>query len=435
MKFEYPITSSYIRDWSLLDALREFGANALDAETRTGNKAIITYDAARKRLLFKNAGVTVSRDALLLGGTENANRNDTIGTYGEGMKMGFLVVARLGLSIVVRNGTEEKWVPTISFSEKWSAKVLQLDVTKAVRQVASFEIEIMGIEMETWEALKGLFLRLQPATNSIALPSGNLLADSELVGKVFCRGVFVMSRANFSYGYDFNNLTLNRDRKFTESIDAHMTKLWDELILQNPEKLDELYALLDRVTAEGSSMKYGVSHDVSARLAKTFREKFPNAYLAANTQEVEKFKHYGVDAVVVGSTLYWVLTGHVDTLDVFLKSNRYNVDKTYSLLDLSDTEVQTFNQALRLLNAIGVVKSDELRVSIVDFVDPAVKGVHEDSDVKISRSILSSFGKTVTYLVHEFAHDKGEDGEKAHMDALQDGLSAALDYLSRTFTV
>lgn len=434
MKFEYPITTNYIRDWKLIDALREFGANALDAETRNGAKATITYEAKTKKLLFKNDGVTLSREALLLGGTENADREDTIGTYGEGMKMGFLVVARNGLICTVRNGTDEKWVPSISYSEKWLSQVLQLDITKTRRQVETFEIEVLGIDMEVWEELQSVFLKLRPAQHELRGTVGALLVDAEMIGRIYCKGVFVMYKPNYSYGYDFSAMELNRDRKFVNETESHTSVIWREIVERYPDKLTALYTLLDTGAPEGLAMKYGMGGGMAAAIAKEFMTRYPNAYIARNTDEAKKCEHYGIKAVVPGPVLYYVLQGYVSSYDDYRREHKYDVLKTYAFDELTGPEREVFSRATTLLRRVGVIKKDELRVSVVDFVDPKLRGLHTEDDaggVKLSRRLLSSFGKTVTCLVHEFAHDNGEDGDKSHVDSLQDGLAGALDEMGR----
>lgn len=427
MKFEYPITADYIRDWKPIHALREFGANALDAEAQYGARAIITYEAKRKALLFKNEGVTLSRDALLLGGTDKASRGDTIGTYGEGMKMGFLVMSREGFVITVRNGLNEKWVPRIEHSEKWAAKVLQLDVTAVKRQVETFEIEILGVDMDLWVALQETFLKLKPAESELRLSTGAVLVDSEMVGRIYCKGVFVMHKPNYEYGYDFNGLALNRDRRFVDDIDPHIAAIWSELVGGRPDKLAELYRMLDQGTPEGTALKFSATSALSSALAEEFRSRHPDALIARNTDEAAKFEHYGIKAVVPGQALYYVLSSEITTFDRFRREHRYDVTRTYTTDELAPAERDNYNNAIALLHRAGVVGENELRVSVVDFDDPKLGGLHDNEQIKIARRVLKSFGKTVTHLIHEFSHDRGMDGEKSHVEAIEEATAAVLD--------
>ena len=431
MKFEYPITSKYIRDWQPIDALREFGANALDAETTRGAKATITYDAKKKVLLFKNEGVTLSRETLLLGGTDKDAREDTIGTYGEGMKMGFLVCSREGLLVNVRNGREEKWVPRIEYSEKWQSQILQLDVTTAKRQVENFEIEVIGVEMDLWEELQKRFLKLNPPDNVIELETGDIIADSEFVGRIYAKGVFVQHMPNFDYGYNFKGLELNRDRQFTSSVDPHIGAVWRELIQDRPDRLDELYDMLDGSKPEGDAVRYYGGHQLADKLAEEFVRRHPDAYIAKTTDEARLFEHYGVKAVVPSPLLYGILSSRLMTFAKFREQHRYDTSKTYAFDELTDEERAVYEKATALLRRAGVIGTDDARVSVVDFVDPKVRGLHRGADISVSRELLGSFGKLVTYLIHEFAHDQGRDGEKSHIDAIQDAMTSVLDTLDR----
>jgi len=430
MKFEYPITANYIRDWTPIHALREFGANTLDGETRSGAKATITYEAKTKKLLFKNENTTVSREALLLGGTANANRDDTIGTYGEGMKMGFLVCAREGLIVTVRNGTEERWAPSIAYSEKWGAQVLQLDVTRTKRQVETFEIEIIGVTMDLWDELQSVFLVLRPPQQSVRVPSGTIMADAEMVGRIYSRGVLIMTKPGLSYGYDLNGLMLNRDRKFAEDVDPYISSVWQELVIDRPDKLAELYEMLDVSGAEGNAFKYGLGGNVSKSIADRFKEMHPDTYIARNTDESKRFEHYGVRSFVPGPALYYVLSGYIDNFEDFNRTHRYDINKIYAYTDLDESEREVYQRSIALLRAASVIKADEMRVTVVDFKDPKIKGTSEGEEIKISKSILRSFGRTTMYLIHEYAHDNGADGEKGHVDAMHEATVRVFNTLA-----
>jgi hypothetical protein len=431
MKFEYPITAKYIRDWQPIDALREFGANALDAETQRGAKATITYDAKKKVVLFKNEGVTLSRETLLLGGTDKDDRSDTIGTYGEGMKMGFLVCSREGLLVNVRNGREEKWVPRIEYSEKWQGQILQLDVTTTKRQVENFEIEVIGVEMDLWEELQKRFLKLNPPTNAIHLTTGTIISDAEFVGRVYAKGVFVQHMPNYDYGYNFNGLELNRDRQFTSSADPHIAAIWRELIEERPDKLDELYRMISDGRPEGAAVRYYGGPKMVEAMADIFVREHPDVYIAKNTDEAREYEHYGITSVVVGPLLYDMLARKLPTFAKFREEHRYDTSKVYTFDELSEEERGVYIKAMDLLRFAGVIRRDELRVTVVDFVESRIRGLHSGDDIKISRKILKSLGRTLTYLIHEFAHDMGADGDKSHIDAMEEATIAVFDALQR----
>jgi hypothetical protein len=113
VKFQYPITVDYVRDWTIREAIRELVANGIDGESQNGAAFTAKHDPKREILSLINRGVTVDAKALYFGGTSKHGYVRYIGQYGEGLKIAMLVFARLGYKLLIRNGSEV-WQPRLS---------------------------------------------------------------------------------------------------------------------------------------------------------------------------------------------------------------------------------------------------------------------------------------------------------------------------------
>lgn len=428
--FEYPFVAEFVRDWTPLHGLRELGANAKDGDT-AGHPMTITYDSQRKRLLFRNQGVKLDSRAMLLGGTTKADNAKMIGTYGEGMKLAFLVLSRAGFIVIVRNGMSEDWRPKMEYSEKWGSPILQIEVRKASRQVENLEIEVVGVEAELWEELQGLFLFLKTGVIRKTFRTGEILFDAEQCGRIYVRGVFVEHRADYTVGYNFYDVEMNRDRKALGDLDEHTARLWSDWIETGGE-VATIFDMMSRTTKESESFRWFRSDAFRQALgAEWTRRHGAGVHLARTTQEVEEARHFGVKAVVAPNDLtYDAISDYVPTVYQYRRTHRFDVTKTYALDELAPDERAAFEYATALLERVGVGAAR--RVSVVDFADPKVRGLYRggSGDVCVARSELPRRGRLVMTLVHEFAHDFGDDGSHAHTTKLQEYTELVVEALA-----
>ena len=429
--YDYPLAPDYVRDWKPLDALRELGANAKDGDT-DGFPMAITYDREKQKVTFKNQGAKLNSRAMLLGGTSKADDAKMIGTYGEGMKIAFLVLSRAGLIVVVRNGMSEDWRPKIEFSEKWGHQILQFEVRKASRQVENLEIDVIGVGVELWEELQGLFLFLRRGVTKQTFPSGEILFDAEQCGNIYVKGVFVEHRPDYVVGYNFFNVEMNRDRKAVGDLGEATGQLWSEWIAGGGDA-GKIFDMMSRSTKESESFRWFRDATFRESLAAEWsRRHGADVHLARTTQEVEEARHYGLKAVVAPNDLtYDAISSYVPTVYQYRREHRFDVTKTYALGELAGDERANFEHAVALLERLGIGAAR--RVSVVDFADPKVRGLYRSAsqDVCVARSELVRRGRLVMTLVHEFAHDFGGDGSMSHTVKLQEFMEAVVEALAK----
>ncbi len=213
--YELPISSNYVHNWGIPEAIRELLQNAIDSET-DGHKMVISFN--NSTLAISNLGCNLSISSLVLGQTNKVDPTKYIGTYGEGYKLALVVLLRNNLKVrVYTNG--QMWVPTFAMSSKFKVETLHIEVlTGSTVDQITFEIE--GLSIEDFEAIRQNSLAMSKAMGynigaTIPTQYGDILVEPRYRGKMFVNGLYVQTDYSFQYGYDFKPeyLQLDRDRR------------------------------------------------------------------------------------------------------------------------------------------------------------------------------------------------------------------------------
>lgn len=430
MKFTYPITEDYVQDWGLAHALRELVANAYDAEQQLGAKASIEH--RNNKLIIKNEGVVLNHaDALYFGKSSKRGDSRYIGQYGEGLKLALLVLARLGLEVLIRNGAAETWRPAIE-ADKLGVRCLVLDIAKASRQNDDFEVIVNGVNDEAWEIIRTWFLKITPPAKTINARAGQLIDDPDFTGKVFVRGVYVCTRPKYDFGYNFYEVDTGRDRRIPSNYDMDwaIQEIWSEISRREDAAFrNRLFKSFEREAAEQDVFAYSRPKDLVTSMVSEFKETYgETAIPVVGTSEGTEISHLGMTPVPLPTRLVNLLREQMPTPDKVKADYGQKVLKRYVLSDLAEQERERL--ALVETTLADIIPEMRERTTIVDFGSATVLGLHSRGDVFISRQAMSDFGYLLHVIIHEFAHDFGADGTKQHVDAMQRYTEAVFNRLA-----
>ena len=202
---EISIKSDYLPLWGFWEGVREIIQNAIDAGLDE-----VFYSEKEKALIVKDRGPGFSEIAFLIGYTTKDGIN-SIGQFGEGLKFGSLALVRGGYPVEIR--TKNKvYTPLVVLSERFGTEVLGFEVEENAEFVNGTEVKILNVYPSEWEIIKDRILVLQPDYE----PSREILTEEKYKGKVYCTGIFVHKLKRSIWGYNFNNLTINRDRDIVD---------------------------------------------------------------------------------------------------------------------------------------------------------------------------------------------------------------------------
>jgi hypothetical protein len=157
--------------WGLPQAVREIISNGLDGAERgqleDKGALSVDYSPRAQRLTVTNQGVTVPASALLLGVSQSRDYAGCIGTFGEGLPMALLVLARLRRRVVITNG-DERWEPKIVASPDYDGRVLAIQSRKLPKDHDCFSVVFEDVTSNDVCPFSGKELCL-----SEALPTGS----------------------------------------------------------------------------------------------------------------------------------------------------------------------------------------------------------------------------------------------------------------------
>ena len=132
-KYELSLVKSYVQEWTAEDAIREIIQNAIDESNRVEDNAMsVEYDPEEKTLTISNKKSVLTHDTLLLGNTSKATDDNMIGKFGEGYKLGILVLTRENHPVTIQNyGLKETWTARFVNSRRWKDEVLTIFTEKS----------------------------------------------------------------------------------------------------------------------------------------------------------------------------------------------------------------------------------------------------------------------------------------------------------------
>lgn len=419
-KIQLTLSTGYVPTWGAWEGVREVVQNALDAHD-DGHELSVKHSGDTLRVA--SDGVKLDANVWLLG-TSSKDSSKHRGHFGEGLKLGVLALVRAGHSVKIVND-DESWTPRIEESEAFDGADVLAIYTRSRKPTGKFVVEIGGISREAWAELKPRFTFLVQPEDVVSTYYGNVLLDPDLKGKVYVKGIFVETKSGLSAGYDLMHASTDRDRRMVDAWDIkyHMARAWEEAMTHEDARTDAkvmemLKAGAEDVAEFGSSYN-GLSELVAGKIAASFVAEYGDDALPVTSMaDSREAAHMGKRGVVVPESFARAIKNVVGSLESVREAFKTAVSHVYSWDDLSDAEQNIYTDALVMVetaaDALGFA-SVEPRLSIVDFSDPSLNGLHEGTGgIKLARKLLADFDETLRVLVHEVAHDRGADGEKSH---------------------
>jgi hypothetical protein len=426
-KIELTISPNYQRNWNLWHGIRELVANGYDAEVEHNAPCVVTWH--NNTLRIENEGVTLPRETLLMGHSSKMDRGDTVGQFGEGLKIGILALIRLGVEVKIRTGSEV-WVPAIARSEKFNSDVMVFDIQGNRKPENRVRVEISGIDKPNYDLICSRFLRLSKIADEkvISTHYGDLLLGEENRGKIYVKGVYIKTMTEAQYGYNFKSATLNRDRDLIENLDYQMKNIWEEAIHTRPDLFEDFFKMLEAGAKDvGYITQYSAPY-LSDSLKQLVTDKFVDRFgdkaipvgSMADSQEAEHLNRKGVN---VSATLLAILGEKLDTLEEVKLALKDEVTARYSWSDLTEQEKTAWKAALDMMTRITGDSNFRNCIEVVSFRSPTILGLYRaDGRVYIAKHKLSSEATTLATIIHEYAHGitgKG-DNQEGHTGAIEE---------------
>lgn len=310
-RLKLSISTDYVPEWTVVDAVRELFQNALDQRSEE-NPMFHSY--SDNTLTVGNKTSVLEVKSLLLGMSSKRNNSDTIGKFGEGYKIAALVLTRLGKTLTIYNyGAREVWNFKFMQSRTYNATVLCVDIDKLhfwkTAPDNDLTMVIGGISEAEYELIKASNLFLQGDFNIRSTPFGNILTDDAHKGKVFVNGLYVCTNNYFVYGYDImpRHITLNRDRRTIPDFDlAYVTgKMW----MHTGDEQCILMLAKDNA-ADVKYLHFNATHSIADRAVTEFKQQYgSSAVPVVSEEQASQARATGLKPVVVTEATKGIMSG------------------------------------------------------------------------------------------------------------------------------
>lgn len=353
--------------WGLPQAVREIISNALDGEERgrwDGKGALtVEYSARARRLTVSNQGVTVPASALLLGVSQSREHASCIGTFGEGLPMALLVLARLQRKVLITNG-DERWEPKIVSSPEYDKRVLAIQTRKLPKSHDCFSVVFEDVDEHDWAEWRKMFMRFDPALKagdvvSSATCEGQLVLHPDYVGRVYVKGVYTHSRNDLLFGYNID-IPVGRDRQYVDYgplRDAVHSTVRGVLGTLPVERRKEVYAKLlessDALETDCTWSSLATSQDFQQVIKETFAETYSDESMVVTSSSYEAsiVRSSGGKVAVVSRSAAVALQGRLG-FGEWSKRQATAIAEVHDLGQLDTQERATLLFALRTLRCV-----------------------------------------------------------------------------------
>jgi hypothetical protein len=430
------LAAEYVPEWSTWEALRELFQNALDAED-AGHAFSLAYDSSHEQLRITSAGVVLERSTLLLGSsTKRGGIGNVRGYFGEGYKLALLVLVRSGHDVVIHNGAET-WKPRLTYSAEFESVVLGIDVEPAPLAADGLTFCVRSITHDMFVCARDRCLRMTALapTDVITVLDGKtqMLVAPEYKGAIYVKDLYVGHDETLQYGYNFQTLALDRDRKIPSafSISAVLGPALIDALITQALPTQAVYELLNADCGEARAIydtRYSAKRpewqEAATHLAQFFCATYGENSVPVrdNALESAEAARFGLRGIQVSSALLILLELHLGTFEEAKARACGTIGRYVEFTELSQQQQHIVTTALTLVDH----ELDDVAVNIVEFssASPPMGTFTADYQINVSVSTLTGswteqFRKFFETLVHELAHKYGPDGSVEHERAME----------------
>lgn len=406
----YPISTNYRKEWGEWEAVREIVQNAIDSNS----KVIFDYQEDTKQLYVEDQGPGFELRHLLIGETEKDGQ-ETIGKFGEGLKLALLTLVSQGKSVQIQSNDLCLYPKLVKM---FDADVLAIDYERSNNPIIGTWVLISNIEKN----YRDHFVSLDKTECFKECP----LLDSE---NLYIKGIYVKPMPGLC-GY---NLVVERENPMSGDVDSYAMHDALERIIKQTCDRDYIYLLLENATKPS---KIQSEEFFAGRWTAFWHFAHKNIWL----EEAEKLwgKNLCIDSDsgVASTAAYYgftILKSYAYFLKGLLPTDRQvlaSLDATKKTFlnaqmieQLSSVQKASLKSANFLLSQYEKKFSVAPKLKIAVYEKDEIQGEFDPkcNTIYLNVSALQEASKTLLVIVHELVHYRysAKDMTLQFLDGLQ----------------
>jgi len=408
----FPMTLDYASEWSDWDVVRELTANAMDVDPNF----TIEMKSDPAALVIKSRGSSLNVEHLLFGNSQKLGK-ETVGQFGEGLKLALLVLTRMGLNAEIYSGGKKYWNAPAEMAGKDVFKVCWRNGFKTDDQT------VVAVRNWQYPAYEERFIR--PGDPRIVHTDafGRSILEEE-VPNIYVRGVWVQKAKAYSqmYAFSYNliDAKMNRDRCVVDiwKSNREIARIWAGI--QDVDLLQRFWQAVHDQNGERDCQFHGIDIKGRKEMEQAFRSVYgEEAVVSTGEGASREAKYRGGKPVELGSlgnaslsNLAKMLVG-TDTELVTAMSGgvRSHVPESR----LANVEKKSLRVVRRLARRIGILEPIDAYA-----LDEGIKGERQGDRIRLSLDVLQDPVTAVETWLHEEGHRQADarDVTPEHAEAI-----------------
>jgi len=205
------LTLQYRGQWGTWEAIREIVQNSLDEL-----ECLPTLSVVNDTVIIQDEGAGMTKRQFLLLGISEKSGDNKRGQYGEGLKIGLVILLREGYKVTVKS---QDWSAVVTTDMLEGEPVVAYEFNKLETDVIGVQYHIKGISIKE---IKGYFEeKFLPKESEHYIVNNERygrMMTGPYAGKLYQRGIYVCEAPKkTNYGYDLYKMKLGTDRSFANS--------------------------------------------------------------------------------------------------------------------------------------------------------------------------------------------------------------------------
>lgn len=308
-RYELPISPDYVSHWGLPEAGRELIANLYDSMQKI-------YCGMRNGNYVLENGIDerVPRSSMVLGcSTKEVMDDDTIGQFGEGLKLAIVVILRdANIDKITIKNWDLLWTFTFEDSETWGVKTLVMTEEPLSGNEGKFSVEFKchgeGMQklLEQYLINQTLALEWSADVPKFETEYGKIYFTQESDGSVFVGGIYIDNPGSTRYTIDLDpsQVSLNRERSYVdeETLFERYKEIVEAMMAEKDESLNGyLFEILRSGSFASRLVKELADEEFISEWAAELFEKAKNKIICSSENEEDVAASLGADAIVFSS--------------------------------------------------------------------------------------------------------------------------------------